>query len=371
MIYRNHGKSGLKVSLLGFGGMRIPSVSEDEAIRTLIKAKELGINYYETAPGYGDSEEKIGRALKHIKREDILLSTKSCIENDLTGKAMRERLNTSLKRLKTDYVDFYQMWGINSLESYHKVARKYGPLEEAVRAKDEGIIKHIGFTTHALPSEILEMMENEYFESVTFRYHALDTRCNAVLEKAEKLGLGVVAMTPLCQGMITSPSEKLKAIVGMDVRDFNLRYIASRPQVSTIIAGMKSEKEVEENAKSINDFNWGEEDEKVFSRITDMLESFSEYCDFCLKCLPCPKNVNIPELLRLNNFLKVFELKDYCLDRYKLMGNGGSWYSGVKADKCNECGECIPKCPRNLPIIEILKFLHGALFVGERGRISS
>lgn len=168
MEYRILGKSGLKVSVISFGGMRLPGVDDETAFKAINRSLDLGVNFFETAPGYGDSERKIGLSLGK-RRKDIFLSTKT---GYCTADECRKKIDDQLKRLQTDYFDFYQMWYVNSQEDFEKVIAKGGPLEGAKTAMKEGIIKHIGITTHAPNAAVQSMINSGLFEGITL-YHNL------------------------------------------------------------------------------------------------------------------------------------------------------------------------------------------------------
>jgi predicted aldo/keto reductase-like oxidoreductase len=374
MEYRPLGPTGLSVSLLGFGGMRIPNKPESDVTALLDRALALGVNYIDTAPGYGNSEELIGKALAGRDTRGIVFSTKTNAGSDADADAVRRRVEQSLQRMGIPQITVLQMWGINDRETAAKVLAKGGPLAGARRLQDEGLVRHVGFTTHALPEDALSTMETGEFVSVTGRYHYLDPVYDRVRERAGQLGLAFVAMTPLGQGWLARPSPALlDAIGGADPVAFALRHTATRPGLTTIIVGISAMEELEAAHAALG----GElgDAQVLADRATHVYDRMihalgGNYCTQCRQCLPCPENINIPELLRLNNLLQAYDLVDWCKDRYKFMGNAGNWYPGVKADSCTECGDCEPRCPEGLPIVDLLKALHEELYEGERGRLS-
>jgi len=372
--FRDIGRTGLRSTILGFGAMRIPDSPPDEAIATVRRAVELGINYIETSPGYGDSEVHIGQALEGVDKSDLIISTKSHVGGDKTAWAVRRKMERSLERLKVNHLRFYQMWGINNLDLFAEVTKPGGPLEGARQGRAEGLIDHIGFTTHAQPEEIITMLESGEFESVSLLHNIIDRRALPAIQRAGELGIGVVHMTPLSQGMLANPSPTLcEAYAPFTPREIALRYLASLLQTSTIIAGPKNRIELEQNVMAMEAFaGWTEQHQEAFLHAEGYYDRLGpDYCTLCRECMPCPENVNIPELLRLNNLLVAFELESYCRDRYAFMGNGGTWFPGVKADQCTKCGICEERCPKKLRVIELLDGLHDRLYAGDRGRLSS
>ena len=374
MHYRPFGSTGLDVSLLGFGGMRIPDKPPRDVADLLDRALELGVNYIDTAPGYGNSEELIGKALSGRDTEGIVFSTKTNSGSDPDADAVRRRVEQSLERMGIAEITVLQMWGVNDPETAAKVLAKGGPLAGARKLQDEGLVRHVGFTTHALPEDVIPVMETGEFVSVTGRYHYLDPIYDPVRERARELGLAFVAMTPLGQGWLARPTpELLDAIAGHDPVELALRHTASRPGVSTIIVGISTMDDLEAAHAALGgELGDPQELARLVAGVHDRMARAlpGAYCTECRQCLPCPAGVNIPELLRLNNLLRAYGLADWCKDRYKFMGNAGNWYPGVKADQCTECGDCEPRCPEGLPIIRLLKALHEDLYEGERGRIS-
>ena len=371
MEHRPLGQTGLNVSIQGFGGMRIPNQPQDEVTELLNRALDLGVTYIDTAPGYGNSEELIGNAFEGRDTSGVVFSTKT---NDKEADAVRARVETSLQRLKRDQISVLQLWGVNDREDAAKVLGPGGAVEGARKLQDEGLIAHLGFTTHALTHHALEVMESGEFVSVTGRYHYLDTAYDALREKAIELGMGYVAMTPLGQGWLARPSDALRAALGdYSPVEFALRYTAHLPGVTALIVGISNLAELEEAHAALG----GElgDPAELMSRGDEIRETLraavgEDFCTLCGECLPCPANINIPELLRLNNLLRGYDLVDWGKDRYKLMGNAGNWYPGVKVDHCTKCGDCEPRCPEKLEITRMLDALHEELFEGERGRMS-
>lgn len=374
MEYRSLGSTGLTVSVLGFGGMRIPGRPEGEVAALIGAALDRGVSYIDTAPGYGNSEALIGQAVAGRDLTGVVFSTKTHVGSDKDADAVRRQAEGSLERLGIPRLDVLQMWGINTWEMAQQVLAPGGPLAGARRLQEEGLVGHVGFTTHALTAVALRVMDTREFASVTGRYHYLDGVYDPLRRRAMELGMAFVAMTPLGQGWLAQPSAALRAALGPeDPVAFALRWIANRPGVATAIVGMSSLPELEAAHAALGgELTAGEDYEAGAQWVIDrMVETLgADYCTGCRQCLPCPVDINIPELLRLNNLLRAYDLVGWCKDRYKLMGNADTWYPGVKADRCTECGDCEPRCPEALPIIRLLSALHAELFEGDRGRLA-
>lgn len=373
MIYKEFGKTGAKVSALGFGAMRLPMVEvdgkkfidEEKAIPVIHRALELGVNYVDTAPYYCDSlsEITVGKALKGV-RNKVYLSTKNPIE-DASGEHFLERLERSLKKLDTDYIDFYHMWGISWKAYVEKINMPDGPLQAAFRAKEQGLIKHLSFSFHDAPENMIKLIDTGYFETVLCQYNLLDRSNEKAIEYAHEKGLGTVIMGPVGGGRLGAPSAVIQEMLKGKTKstaEMALRFVLANPNVSVALSGMSTIEMVEENAAvaSIPGTLTAEE----LSNVEEMLEEnrrLSElYCTGCNYCMPCPQGLNIPHIFKLMNYNRVYGLKDYAKDEYKKLKVVDN-KTGKPADACVECGLCESKCPQHLQIIHQLKETSTAL----------
>lgn len=373
MQYRDLGKTGKKISALGFGAMRLPQKNingntvfdVEESIKIATKAFELGVNYVDTAPYYcnGESEVIVGKALKGW-RDKVYLSTKNPIEDD-SGIHFRDRLENSLKKLDVDYIDFYYMWGINLKAYEENINVKGGPLEAALKAKEEGLIKHITFSFHDKPENLFKLIDTGYFEAVLCQYNLMDRSNEQAIAHAKEKGLGVVVMGPVGGGKLGAPSPAISNLLPGKVKssaDIALRFVLSNPNVTCALSGMSSVKMVEENVITASNENQLSERE-----LDDIKSSMEEnknleklYCTGCNYCMPCPHGVNIPLNFQLMNYHRVYGLTDYAKSQYKDIGNV-DWYKGKKAEECIECGICEEKCPQKIEIRKQLKEAIGTL----------
>jgi predicted aldo/keto reductase-like oxidoreductase len=210
MIYREYGRTGKKISLLGFGGLRFKEEDTlDEAgiercVELVKYASSKGINYFDTAPNYSNSKSEIifGMAFKELSIP-FYISTKSTILAEKNSDAVRWRIETSLKRLGLEKIHFFNMWAIIDMEQYRLIMAKGGPYEGALKAKEEGLVEHIVFSTHCTGDEVAQIVSEGYFEGVTIGYNALNYIYRRKgLTAAYKKGLGVVTMNPLNGGLI-------------------------------------------------------------------------------------------------------------------------------------------------------------------------
>ena len=368
MVYREFGNTGIKMSTLGFGAMRLPMmdlngkrvIDEDKAIPMIHRAFELGVNYIDTAPGYCDglSEITVGKAVNSWKNGRIYVSTKNPIE-DNSGDHWRARLENSLKKINRDSIDFYHMWGINLATYQNSILAPNGPLEAALRAKEEGLIQHMSFSFHDAPDNMIPIIDSGYFESVLMQYNLLDRSNERNIDYAHSKGLGVVIMGPVGGG-------RLGALLGGKIKstpELALRFVLANPHVSVALSGMSSIEMVEENAKvaSIE----GVLSEKEAAVIQEMFEENKKlaglYCTGCRYCMPCEQGLNIPHLFTLMNYHRVYGLTDLAKAEYQKVIAGKEEHLGKDISYCIQCGQCESKCPQHLHIIEKLAETEQAL----------
>ena len=249
MQYRTFGNTGISLSALGFGSMRLPMtadgqhVDEEKAIPALQRAYELGVNYFDTAPYYCEKESEIvvGKAIK-AWRHQIYLSTKNDVEN-ASGADWRGRLETSLRKLDVDYVDFYHMWGISWQDYVEKIDTPNGPLTEARRARDEGLIRHVSFSFHDKPDALLRLIETGHFASMNVQYNLLDRANEAGISCASERGMGVVIMGPVGGGRLAGFSPEINRLIHGGAKSTSalaLRFVLANPGVGVALSGMSS-----------------------------------------------------------------------------------------------------------------------------------
>jgi len=367
MQYREFGKTGIKISALGFGAMRLPHKTingknvydEDESIKIIHRAFELGVNYIDTAPSYCErkSEAIVGKALKGW-RDKVYVSTKNPIE-DSSGSNYRKQLENSLKELDVEYIDFYHMWGISWAIFEDKINVKNGPMSEAIKAKEEGLIKHISFSFHDKPENMIKLIDTGLFETVLCQYNLLDRRNEQAIEYAHDKGLGVVVMGPVGGGRLAAPSEVISNLLPGKVKssaEIALRFVIANRNVSCALSGMENIKMVEDNAIiASNEDCLSEEELKAVNAVMEEKKRLAElYCTGCNYCMPCPQGINIPHNFLLMNYHKIYGLTDYARREYGKIGKGEK-LKEKKAEECVECGLCEKKCPQKIEIRKQLK----------------
>ncbi|MDR2535546.1 MAG: aldo/keto reductase [Treponema sp.] len=375
MQYVDFGKTGVKVSRLGFGCMRLPSYEKDgktifdeeKSIAMIQRAFKLGVNYFDTAPGYCDtlSEIILGKGLKGF-RDKIYLSTKNPIEN-ASGDDYDKRLETSLKKLDTSYIDFYHFWGISLDAFINTICVPEGPMDRVKKWKEQGVVRHISFSFHDKPGNIAEIIRRGegVLETVLCQYNLLDRSNEQDIAFAHQQGLGIVVMGPVGGGRLGAPSQAIQNLLPGRVQssaEVALRFVFTNPHIHIALSGMSSMEMLEENVSIANNTSPLSDAEKAH------LESASKenerlaglYCTGCKYCMPCSQNINIPEVFTLMNYHRVYKITKYAQENYAQIGKV-PWRQYENAGACIECGACEVKCPQKLPIREQLKETHKTL----------
>lgn len=327
MEYTILGKTGLKISRMGLGGIPIQRI-EAELTKPLIeKMLDSGINYIDTARGYTVSEEYLGAALEGV-REHFVLATKSMSR---TKEAMAQDIRTSLKNLRTDYIDLYQVHNPTP-ENLETVLAPGGALEALQEAKKDGIVGHIGITLHSLDL-FHKAVELPWVETIMFPYNIVETQGEELIQKCRERNIGFICMKPLAGGAI-------------DDARLALRFIAANENVSVVIPGMADLQELEQNIQAMNDRSSlsPQEKEKIQAIRKDLGGHFCRRCNYCA---PCSAGLSIPGVFLMHGYLTRYGLADWAKMRYEGMAK--------TASDCIGCGECETRCPYQLPIREMLK----------------
>jgi predicted aldo/keto reductase-like oxidoreductase len=369
MQYRVLGRTGIKVSALGFGTMRFKMVADhvdqDYAVEALHRAMDLGVNYFDSAVGYcrGESEATLGKALKG-RREGNVISTKyPPWGRSATADDYRRILEQSLTRIGIDYLDVHNMHGLN-WETAQNIFAKGMAMEGARKAKAEGLVKRLGFSFHDDPKRMLDICQAAPdFEVVTCQYNLLDRANQESMAAVREMGLGVVVMGPVAGGRLGFPSEKLQGLLPgktVSTPELALRFVLSNPNVSVALSGMNTVEMVEENAATASDETalTTQEKQQIEAMLLENRRLADLYCTGCEYCMPCPNKVSIPAIFRLMNLHRVWGLTEAAKKSYRGLGKD---QSNLDASACVECGQCEPKCPQKIPIIEQLKESHRAL----------
>jgi predicted aldo/keto reductase-like oxidoreductase len=368
--YRTLGRTGLKVSQLGFGGMRFPmidrdgkkTVDRDLTIPMIHRAFEAGVNYIDTATMYcwSDSETVIGEALKGW-RDRVIVSTK----NPYFGqdeKEWRKNLETSLRRLDIQCIDVYHHHGVNRKKLNEDLLPRVS--KWMLKAAGEGLVKHIACSFHDNDAALRELIDTGYPSVITLQYNLLDRQLEGGIAHAKEKNVGVVVMGPVGGGRLGEPSDVLEKIVEAVKRvpELAMRFVLANPNISMALSGMSTIEQVEENVRIASDAaGLTPADLAAIDEHLKRLKALSQlYCTGCNYCLPCPADVAIPKIFERFNRGRVYGQWDTARKSYDHIG-ADQWDKGNKADACTNCGACEAKCPQNIAIRKQLREAHEAL----------
>ena len=327
MEYRVLGKTGLKISRVGLGGIPIQRIDAEGTKQLVHQLMDAGVKYIDTARGYTVSEQYLGYALEGI-RDKFVLATKSMAR---TREAMAKDIDISLGNLKTDYIDLSQVHNPN-MAQLEQVLAEGGALEALLEAKEQGKIGHIGLTAHS--AEVFEKaLELPWVETIMFPYNIVETQGEALIKKCAEKNIGFVDMKPLAGGAIEDAA-------------LAMRFLVSNPDVTVVIPGMADPKEVEVNLSAAENTAPLSADE--LAKVTEVRQTLgTQFCRRCNYCAPCAVGIQIPSVFLFQGYLDRYGLADWAKDRYGAMA--------VKASACIQCGACEPRCPYGLPIRQMMK----------------
>ncbi|AAM05460.1 TPA: aldo/keto reductase [Methanosarcina acetivorans] len=370
MLYRKLGKTGEKVSILGYGCMRLPilegapeKIDEKKATELLRYAIDHGVNYVDAAYSYhgGMGEVFLGKALANGYREKVLLATKLSCKRVNCKEDMNRFLNEQLEKLRTDCIDFYLLHAVK--KSYWEKMKSFGVIEFLERARAAGKIKYTGFSFHDELEVFKEVVDAYPWDLCQIQFNYLDEDFQAGVEglkyAAEK-GLAVVIMEPLRGGNLASkiPEEAKKvwdrAGIKRTPAEWAFRYLWNYPEISVVLSGMSGSEHLIENlriAEEGQSNSLSAEEKNLIKEVKEIYKSrIKVNCTGCKYCIPCPSGVNIPRNLSYLN--DVFMLDDVANARFQY---GVLLSPEEKAGNCAECGECEEVCPQGISIRELLK----------------
>ncbi len=388
MIYRKHGKTGKKLSIVGFGGMRFKNIDDREScVEMILEAARLGINYFDTAPKYfgTKSEETFGEAFRIFRKEKIpfYCSTKTF---ETKESAIRRELDSQLERLGVETIDFYHIWSVTSLENWRQRKRD-GILDTFRKLKEEGLIRHICVSSHLIGDEIKELLDENVFEAVLFGYSAYNFSVRQkAFEAITKHDIGCVVMNPLGGGIIPRHPEMFGFLLrgkdqpenrfgnrsveqpgnraenppayddptGKAIVEAALHFIFSHRRITTALVGFGTIKEIHDAVHAVDTFavRQGEDVEPEIEEMkTAVTGTFGTLCTGCQYCDDCPVEIPIPKFMEAYNHKLLYGKDEALFNRLKWHWDIPRELAGI----CTECGQCEEVCTQHIPIIDRLK----------------
>lgn len=381
MKYRRFGKTGFMLPVISCGGMRfqaswksddaIPDQSQKNLEACVHRALELGINHFETARGYGTSEEQLGRILPRLDRGKIYVQTKVGPMPDPAKFAAT--FDKSMRLLRLDYIDLFSFHGVNNAETLEYTRNCYNV---ALRWKEQGRIRDIGFSTHGSTEDILAAIRTGLFDHVNLHWYYIFQDNWPAIEEAHRRDMGVFIISPNDKGgLLYKPSEKLRKLTApLHPMVFNGLFCLARPEVHTLSCGASHPEDFDIHMETVEKLEQAHEIlPPILERLeAEMVKALGEsWARTWRKALPewneTPGEVNIPWILRLRNLALAYDMVEYGKMRYNMLGNGGHWFPGNKADAANpdDLRACLNGSPHAGAIPKALAEAH-ALFGGEK-----
>lgn len=321
------GRTEMMVSKLGFGGIPIQRVSEDEAVAVVRRCLELGITFIDTANRYTNSEERIGKAISG-RREEVIIATKS---NALTREEVKDHLKLSLKQLGVESIDLYQFHNISDTNALKVVLEPNGPMAVVQEAKKAGLVKHIGVSSHSMDTA-KELVKSDRFETILFPFNFITCEAaDELLPLARKHDVGFIAMKPLAGGMLDNATIAFK-------------YLFQFPDIVSI-PGIEKIHEIEEIVQILEQpLVMPVAEQREMEQLKQELGT--RFCRRCNYCQPCTEGIPISSVMTLPSNIKRQSPERLFSDTFNERME--------KAANCTECGECEERCPYKLPIREMM-----------------
>ena len=367
MQYRDDKKTENKLSALGLGCMRFPR-DKAETERMVLSAIDGGVSYFDTAYAYPNSEVTLGEILtKHNKRKDVYIATKLPLVLCKSADDFDKFFNEQLRRLQTDYVDYYFMHSIYDFAQWEKFV-KMGIEEWITEKRKSGQIKQIGFSYHGNYDDYIKTLNSYDWGFCMIQYNYYDENYQAgkkgLLAAAEK-GLAVMVMEPLLGGRLATGLPKqavelfAKSEPNLTPADWALWWLWNQSEITVVLSGMSSDQIMKKNLRSIDNFRQLTDKElSVFADVVGVFKkSYKINCTGCNYCLPCPKGINIPACLSAYNSSYA---QGYITGIQQFMTSTATFsQKPVSPRFCNQCGKCEKICPQNIPIRKSLKKVSG------------
>lgn len=357
---------GKEISRLGYGGMRFPKngdeVDMDAAVQLLRKAYEMGINYFDTAMVYhkGESEKIFGKAFEPYPRNSYLIADKMSIWLCSDEEDMKARFYNQLKTLKTDYIDFYLVHSLN--RNHYKKVKDLHCVEFLQQMKQEGKIKHLGFSFHDTYQVFTQILNDYTWDFVQIQLNYLDWHnqgAEQLYRELERRNLPVMVMEPVRGGYLaTIDSERAKPFLELEpqrsIASWAIRWVESLPQVAVVLSGMSDLQQLEDNVATMTHFEpMNEQELAAIDRVVEEIRKVNEIpCTGCRYCMDCPMGVDIPEIFSIYSQYKIFgKEKAFVKDYEEVVEHGNG------AEHCVRCMACTTKCPQMIAIPDKLEMI--------------
>lgn len=357
---------GKEISRLGYGGMRFPKngdeVDMDAAVQLLRKAYEMGINYFDTAMVYhkGESEKIFGKAFEPYPRDSYLIADKMSIWLCSDEEDMKARFYNQLKTLKTDYIDFYLVHSLN--RNHYKKVKDLHCVEFLQQMKQEGKIKHLGFSFHDTYQVFTQILNDYTWDFVQIQLNYLDWHnqgAEQLYRELERRNLPVMVMEPVRGGYLaTIDSERAKPFLELEpqrsIASWAIRWVESLPQVAVVLSGMSDLQQLEDNVATMTHFEpMNEQELAAIDRVVEEIRKVNEIpCTSCRYCMDCPMGVDIPEIFSIYSQYKIFgKEKAFVQDYEEVVEHGNG------AEHCVRCMACTTKCPQMIAIPDKLEMI--------------
>lgn len=376
MEYRRFGKTNKRLSVITLGGMRykqgwneprneVPEETIQQCTDTVKEALAMGINHIETAYGYVKSEHTYGIVLNDVlkvPRNSYYLMTKGAPDS---AKGAREMIEKQLKALKTNYIDLYAYHGINHDSVYENACGKGGPVEELLRMKDEGIIGNVGFSTHASLDVILKTIATDLFDFVNLHYYYFFQRNKGAIDLAQSKDMGVFIISPNDKGgQLSKAPQTLRDLTSpLTPMQFNARFCLSNPAIHTLTFGFPVTSSLSEVVGIFPvSIPLSPQDAAIKYRLDGrlLLDPWSGFDGFSMN--NDPSGINIPEVLRFRTMWKCYDMKDFGIYRYNMFQENDHWFAGAFPTPDKLAKIDLSKCPEGVPVIDLLKETHEALY---------
>jgi uncharacterized protein len=369
MDYRRFGRTDLSLSVASLGLMRCLG-SESIARQTIEAALSRGINHLETAQGYGPSETYLGATLAQLDpNHRPYLTTK--IPPLASADEMWTAIGQSLDRLGIDSIDCLAIHGVNTEDHFAQISDPQGCMAGVDRAIDQGLIRHVGFSTHGSLDLILRTIALDRFDFISLHYYFFFQRNAPAIAAAADRDLGIFIISPADKGgqLFTPPAQLIEQCAPLSPLAFNYGFLVADPRITTLSLGARTAEDLDWPLDAIagfaSDRTAPSEQIKpldpidhiapIAATLTQAQATLPDLCHQCHACLPCPEAINIPEILRLRTLDLAHGMTDFGQYRYRMFENAGHWFPGRQGSRCTDCGDCLPRCPHGLDIPTLLR----------------